>query len=361
MKRMVALLLALMLPVCAGAETLSQQLGAPDVTVCEYQSASGRTHVYVDAQVVVPETDTVHIYEVIPRTITPAETEKAANLYFGEQQWWHGDSEKAEVFYTEEAGSPYTVYGCNLYAANNVSRYLTVSYSTVKLLGKDYHHSNWIEILDEQGGFSQNIGTAEDARTMADSFVLAIWPDMVFDSIDPNLSDVNGRLQGQYGYRVYYRRDVDGIPVTPVSMQIQWHALDDTYTPPLAYERLYVDVGEDGIFGLRYEYPAQIGNRISQNVRLLPFAQIMDVFGSIAPLTIASTERGENNTLHIDRIELGYMCVQMKNDPTRYQLIPVWDFFGTYSVSGEVYSHYMKPLVTINAIDGTVIDRKYGY
>ena len=85
------------------------------------------------------------------------------------------------------------------------------------------------------------------------------------------------------------------------------------------------------------------------------------MFGSIAPLTIVSTERGENNSLHIDRIELGYMCMQMKDDPARYQLIPVWDFFGTYSVSGEVYSHYMEPRVTINAVDGTVIDRNYGY
>ena len=32
-------------------------------------------------------------------------------------------------------------------------------------------------------------------------------------------------------------------------------------------------------------------------------------------------------------------------------IIPVWDFYGP---SGETY-------LTINAIDGTVIDRQYGY
>ena len=361
MKKIIVFLLVLLLPMCAGAETIAQKTGAPEHITCEYQSASGRSHVYVDAQVIVPAVDEIHTYEVTPRTISPAETEKAANLYFGEQQWWHGDSEKAEVFYTEEAGSPYTVYGCNLYSLDDVSRYLTITYSTVQLLGKDYHHTNYIEIIDEQRGYSHDIGTAEEARAQADSIVLAVWPDMVFDSIDPALENLNGRLQSQYGYRVYYRREVDGIPITPVSMQIKWHALEESYMPPLPYERLFVDVGAEGIFNLRYEYPAQIGTQIAQNVTLLPFEQIMAVFGSIAPLTIVSTERGENNSLHIDRIELGFMCMQMKDDPARCQLIPVWDFFGTHSVSGEVYSHYMEPRVTINAVDGTVIDRNYGY
>lgn len=362
MKKMIALVLALMLPVCAGAETIARQVSAPEHSVGEFYSKSGRTAVFVDAQVIVPAVDAIHMYEVLPRTITTTETEKAADLYFGEQQWWHGDSEKTEVFYREEAGSPYTVCGCNLYAVNNVSKCLTVMYSTVNLLGKDYHHANYIEIVDEQGGFSHHVGTPEESRAIADSFVQAIWSDMVFDSIDPELEDLpEDRYQGQYGYRVYYRREVDGIPVTPVSMQIRRYAMEDNVMPPLPYERLYVDVDAEGIFRFRYEYPAQIGEQIMQDVQLLPFDQIMTVFGSIAPLTIASTEHGESNSLHIDRIELGYMCVQMKDDPARYQLVPVWDFFGTYSVSGEVYSHYMEPRVTINAIDGTVIDRKYGY
>lgn len=361
MKKLIALLLALMLPVCAGAETVAQRVNAPEHVTETYQSPSGRTTVHVDAPVIVPAVETIHIYEAMPRTISPAETEAAANLYFGEQQWWHGDTERAEVFYTEETGNGYTFCGCNLYALNNVSCYLTTSFSTVQFQGKDYHHTNYIEIINEQGGYSQDVGTPEAARLTADELVSSIWPDMVFDSIDPAMDDLNGRLQGQYGYRVYYRRDVDGIPVTPVSMQISWHAMEDAYMPPLPYERLYVDVGAEGIFCLRYEHPAQVGKRLMQDVELLPFEQIMSVFGSIAPLTIASTEHGDNNMLMIDRIELGYMCVQMKDDPSCYQLIPVWDFFGTYSVSGEVYSHYMEPRVTINAIDGTVIDRSYGY
>lgn len=125
--------------------------------------------------------------------------------------------------------------------------------------------------------------------------------------------------------------------------------------------RTHVYVDAEGIFRLVYDYPAEIKAPLAQDVGLLPFEQIMSVFERIVPLSIASAERGENNMLSIDRITLGYMGTPMKDEPSRYQLIPVWDFFGTRSVSGEVYSQYLEPLITINAMDGTVIDRKYGY
>lgn len=362
MKRLFALWLALLCIGQASAETIAQQVGAPEKIVFDCESASGRTHVYVDAEVVIPAVGTMGTYEVVPRTITPAETETLANLYFGPQQWWHGDSEKAEVFYTEESHDSYTLRGCELYALGNTANYLSVACQSTRWHGQEYYLTNRISITNDEGGFSQNAGTAEDARKLADQLVLSVWSDMVFDSIAPALAGMNDRYQGQYGYRVYYRREVNGVPVTPVSMQIWQSRLEEAgFTPPLPYERLFVDVDAEGIFRLVYDYPAEIKAPLAQDVGLLPFEQIMSVFERIAPLSIASAERGENNMLSIDRITLGYMGTPMKDEPSRYQLIPVWDFFGTRSVSGEVYSQYLEPLVTINAMDGTVIDRKYGY
>lgn len=53
----------------------------------------------------------------------------------------------------------------------------------------------------------------------------------------------------------------------------------------------------------------------------------------------------------VSKITLGYMRVRSMNAPDTYELIPVWDFF-----EGEFDS-----LLTVNAIDGTIIDRDYGY
>ena len=45
------------------------------------------------------------------------------------------------------------------------------------------------------------------------------------------------------------------------------------------------------------------------------------------------------------------MRVRSKNAPDTYELVPVWDFF----------TDDFESLLTVNAIDGTIIDRNYGY
>lgn len=42
-------------------------------------------------------------------------------------------------------------------------------------------------------------------------------------------------------------------------------------------------------------------------------------------------------------------------------MVPVWDFFGVRTIDRERYDDAYSSLFTINAIDGTVIDRNYGY
>ena len=120
----------------------------------------------------------------------------------------------------------------------------------------------------------------------------------------------------------------------------------------------------EGIFGLRYENPIESPILDEESVPLLSFDEIRQIFGMISPMTIMSYEKYEaagNNALYIDRIELGYMTVQRKDQPARYQLIPVWDFFGQRIISDETYDQFNNALLTINAIDGTIIDRNYGY
>lgn len=71
-------------------------------------------------------------------------------------------------------------------------------------------------------------------------------------------------------------------------------------------------------------------------------------------------EETTSKNMRVESITFGYTRVLMKDAPTRYMMVPVWDFFGYFEASGankaEDYS-----LLTINAIDGSVIDREYGY
>ena len=61
----------------------------------------------------------------------------------------------------------------------------------------------------------------------------------------------------------------------------------------------------------------------------------------------------DGESLTVDRITLGMMRVQNENNENDFTLIPVWDVFSTQL--GD-YS-----LVTVNAMDGSIITRENGY
>ena len=76
-----------------------------------------------------------------------------------------------------------------------------------------------------------------------------------------------------------------------------------------------------------------------------------------------------NHNVNVDRVELNLMRIRDKNNYSEGTLIPVWDFWAKTSVSPEDESNrnyvdtsaYYEVVLTINAIDGTVIERELGY
>ncbi|MBQ4640837.1 MAG: hypothetical protein IJB69_10050, partial [Clostridia bacterium] len=87
----------------------------------------------------------------------------------------------------------------------------------------------------------------------------------------------------------------------------------------------------------------------------------------IAPLSVQSSENDTgrkskaNNGMHITEIRLGYMPVLCKDNPNQWELHPVWDFIGSRILPLETYDVPCYSLMTIDAVDGTIIDRNYGY
>ena len=71
-------------------------------------------------------------------------------------------------------------------------------------------------------------------------------------------------------------------------------------------------------------------------------------------------------SFQIRTVKLGYMRVHEKGNVREGELIPVWDFFGEETIFYDQTEPYAeagpyKSLLTINAVDGTVIDRGLGY
>ena len=366
MKRLLALLLILCLPITAFADTIAERIGAPESWQGEFQTTTGKTHVYVDMTIHVPDADALPVYAVEPRVFTIEDVARFADVMLGEGAWYQVESvfhvaepmegEPRYLFHENELG--YRSYHCNF---ESDRAYVSGGYATMEKTG-DWLDSNQLYYSESfRSHTSHDLPPLEEAIALADSYVRQFAPGMVFESADTALDNrgMGHRPDGEYGYRLYYAREVDSTLVTPVH---QRGAREVTvYNPVLPYEFLCVDVGADGVFMIEWEHPISITGLIAEDSELLPFETILDIFGTIAPLTIQSSEYEANNALYINRAELGYMCLQERGKPTSYQLVPVWDFFGERTIGRERYTTHNWSHLTINAIDGTIIDRELGY
>lgn len=392
MKKTFAFVLAIILlcPV-ALADTLREQVNAPMERKGTYSSPSGRSHIYVDAQVIVPEAETIPIYQAFARVPDEMEFKLLADLAFGAggytlERGKTDASNPAGVTYAE--GDPAgTAKGFHTYCISTDLRSASLLHQQEDFSYVQAYYGIWdyakntyafprLVYFALGGNFGKNLPPEADARAAADAVVSQVFPDFQFwGSADKkNLNHLGERIgQGnlmEYGYRFYYTRVLNGIPVSYVYVQggadTESRVQTTMYAPVPPYEKLFIDVGENGIFQIQLQHPLQIGDVMGE-AALLPFDQIMEVFGRIAPLSIAANELNSKfgkkyvNNLYIKEIRLGYMCTMDRDRPERHLLIPVWDFYGEREFRDGYYTFDNQSLFTINAMDGTVIDRDYGY
>ena len=116
---------------------------------------------------------------------------------------------------------------------------------------------------------------------------------------------------------------------------------------------------------------------------LLPFEEIAAIADTMLPVVIIGPSEARSLVeidaingfetrmdVEITKVSLTLMRVRDKGS-LQGTVVPVWDFWGTsdwydaapnaygYNQKGERYS--VEPLMTLNAIDGTVVSRLFGY
>jgi len=136
------------------------------------------------------------------------------------------------------------------------------------------------------------------------------------------------------------------------------------------YEKVRVIVDDDGLNSFVWDSPYQSIEPITDHASLLPYSQIQSIFERMMPITFNhynATDLKTTCNVNISRITLGYMRVKEQNAEGSGLIIPVWDFFGSYYRSDDPEgttpqgSDGYESLLTINAIDGSIIDRSSGY
>lgn len=142
------------------------------------------------------------------------------------------------------------------------------------------------------------------------------------------------------------------------NLGISTDGLEVSAVDPLVwYDYMDNSVEDAGVTFLFWQNPMTMGETLAQKVELLPFDQVLEIITghvTLAYENYAMDERlRDGESLTVDRITLGMMRVQNENNENDFTLIPVWDVFSTQL--GD-YS-----LVTVNAMDGSIITRENGY
>lgn len=169
---------------------------------------------------------------------------------------------------------------------------------------------------------------------------------------------------GETGMQLDYVRKINGLPLTKTNFPGHgW-----------LYERISVYVlGEERVVYFRWDNPYEVSD-VQPCGKLKDFSEIQEVF---EPLFFAKNDywRSINqkngtptyNDVHIDKVQLTLARVSPKDSSGEGTIIPVWDFWGSENGwmmwNGEKQTgqpHY-SVVMTINALDGTMIDREIGY
>lgn len=223
-----------------------------------------------------------------------------------------------------------------------------------------------VEFTDEPTTISE-----EEAREASDTFMKNVGLDSTYQYYEGGLySEVRDIRKGEdtrEGYRkVYifrYMRYVDGAFVTfdaTSKHEEGWNG-DDYSKKDWPVECVEIRVNDSGIVGFDYNAPLEVTETVVDKSNLKSFDEIKDTFEKMVMITNAKTdsELDSGVTVQVNRAVLGYARISEADSYDTGLLVPVWDFEG--KVTDEYGSEYMGSVMTINAIDGSIIDRSLGY
>lgn len=207
-------------------------------------------------------------------------------------------------------------------------------------------------------------------------------------------------LPGDNGiWRLYYAPTVNGFPIAGARQDITqthdgtvyqdyqyWdYACKDSENPDTVswdLENILLDVGKNGVLRFAWTSPSTQPVVRQAESTLLPFEEIASIADTMlpevivgpkeTPLTQLDQYNGFETRMDVDitKVSLSLMRIRDKGS-LQGTIVPVWDFWGTsdwYDAEPNAYGYQEKgmnydfqPMLTLNAVDGTVVDRQLGY
>lgn len=174
-----------------------------------------------------------------------------------------------------------------------------------------------------------------------------------------------------YLYSVSFARMVNGVPVIrPTNRSSSGDEAEPR--PSWSYEKLAVSLRNKDVYGFTYGGPLVLGKTLVEDAQLMPFDAVMERFDQMVRVKYEGMMKDpgygniQSMEVQVDRIELSLERVAQPDNIDGGLLVPVWSFYGSILCTrpedsfDHVFDHTM-PFLTLNAVDGTLIDPIKGY
>ena len=236
----------------------------------------------------------------------------------------------------------------------------------------DYNQRRWI--ADESAVPAEAVGlrmTPAEARKLVETF----WADsgfadmvvsgvyLVCDSAhDTDGSSTNDDpYVGCHAYVVTCGQSINGVLPPPAN----------NGDPHWGFESCTFTITDNGIESFNWFSPYAYGDVTTEKSALLTFDKIDEIFQKMMLVKYDLTG-GSNGltsaTYRIDRVALEMSRVTDRKSSETGLLVPVWNFYGTYyftyedghNFGSDDREGFPSPLLRVNAIDGSIIEPRYG-
>ena len=205
--------------------------------------------------------------------------------------------------------------------------------------------------------------TKEEAIAIASEFIKSI-------GLDCSLTSVRSAKDRTYlAYQFIFSRNIEGVPCPYIETNNATSPGADgaEYREPWYDERIEVMVNDDGLIGFEWQGPPEILETINDNVTIKTYDEIIETARTILPMQFEKESLNEKQRdVTICEVALTMMRVARMGTDNEYFYLPIWDFIGYFGENidtniTEDNPGAMKSFLTLNAVDGSVIDRNLGY
>lgn len=272
---------------------------------------------------------------------------------------------------------------------NGVYNYISIEYSPISGTVIEFYNPYFVGHRYERFNDKQPDGlklSAEEAVAQAEKLLSDIGAEgMKVASVlaveaDASITSGNSNISVKLPcYQIAFNRAVSSVPSNYEYRYWTEEKIADDQFNMGYYESAIVNINDGGLISFEWYCPLEIKQELSGDVGLLDFNRVLEIAKEQINVENAFIENSQVDSMAatIDTIQLGMMQIRVKDKPGSFLLVPVWDFYGKYryhlkdksaggwsDVDDDGWAHVdnvAQSLLTVNAIDGTVIDRGLGY